>query len=197
MDPTAEGTGADDVTRLLQQLHSGDVQALEQLYPLVYDELRRAALRALARERVAHTLQATELVHEAYLKLLGPLHVDWQNRAHFLAVAARAMRQILVDHARRRHAEKRGGGMEHVTLGDAEADLSLPAEELLALDDALHRLEAVEPRLRRVVEYRFFGGLTEGEIAQVLGVTERTVQRDWVKARAWLHKEIYPASGLA
>lgn len=197
MEHSIDRTGADDVTRLLQQLHAGDAAALDQLYPLVYDELRRAAVRALARERVAHTLQATELVHEAYLKLLGPLHVDWQNRAHFLAVAARAMRQILVDHARRRHAEKRGGGVEHVTLGDPEADPSLPAEELLALDDALHRLEEVEPRLRTVVEYRFFGGLTEREIAQVLGVTERTVQRDWVKARAWLYKEIYPVSGSA
>ena len=197
MDQITDRHGADDVTRLLHQLHSGDANALDRLYPLVYDELRRAAVRALARERASHTLQATELVHEAYLKLLGPLNVNWQNRAHFLAVAARAMRQILVDHARRRQADKRGGGVEHVTLGDPEADLSLPAEELLALDDALQRLEAVEPRLRTVVEYRFFGGLTEREIAEVLGVTERTVQRDWVKARAWLHKEIYPAAGTA
>ena len=183
---------AGEVTRLLQQLQSGDRDAFDRLYPLVYDELRRVARQALARERAEHTLQATELVHEAFFKLLGTTGIPWQDRSHFLAVAARALRQILVDHARRRRAEKRGGGAEHVTLGDADAQLLLPDDELVALDEALAKLEHVEPRLRAVVEYRYFAGLTEREIASVLGVTERTVQRDWVKARAWLYREIYP-----
>jgi RNA polymerase sigma factor (TIGR02999 family) len=182
-----------EVTQLLKLLEEGDPDAVERLFPLVYEELRRAARRALAGERAGHTLQATELVHEAYFKLLGAANVDWQGKAHFVAIAARAMRQILVDHARRRQAGKRGGGVQHVTLGDAQAELAVPPEELLALDAALDRLEEQDSRLRAVVEYRFFGGLTEKEIAEVLGVTLRTVQRDWVKARAWLHQEIYPA----
>lgn len=188
MEPGPRG----EVTQLLKLLEEGDSDAVERLFPLVYDELRGAARRALAGERSGHTLQATELVHEAYIKLLGGANVDWQGRAHFVAVSARAMRQILVDHARRRQADKRGGGARHVTLGDAEAQLAVPPEELLALDAALDRLQEQDPRLRSVVEYRFFGGLTEKEIAEVLDVTLRTVQRDWVKARAWLHQEIYP-----
>lgn len=182
------------VTELLRRFADGDRQALDQIYPLVYDELRLAARRALARERDGLTLQATELVHEAFFKLVGADGVQWQGRAHFIAIASRAIRQILVDHARRVRAEKRGGGAEHVTLGDADASLTVPAEEMLALDDALARLGDMEPRLRTVVEYRFFGGLSEREIAEVLGVSERTVQRDWIKARAWLHKEVYPVS---
>jgi RNA polymerase sigma factor (TIGR02999 family) len=182
------------VTELLRRFQDGDRQALDQIYPLVYDELRVAARRALAREREGLTLQATELVHEAFFKLVGADGVQWQGRAHFIAIASRAIRQILVDHARRVRAEKRGGGAEHVTLGDANASLTVPAEEMLALDDALARLGDMEPRLRTVVEYRFFGGLSEREIAEVLGVSERTVQRDWIKARAWLHKEVYPVS---
>ena len=188
MDQAAPG----DVTQLLKRLENGDRDAVEQLFPLVYDQLRGTARRALAGERPGHTLQATELVHEAYFKLLGSAQVDWQGRAHFVAIAARAMRQILVDHARKRQADKRGGGVQHVTLGDAQADLALPPEEVLALDAALDRLQEQDPRLRSVVEYRFFGGLTEKEIAEVLDLTIRTVQRDWVKARAWLHQEIYP-----
>ncbi len=181
-----------EVTQLLKRLEEGDREAVDQLYPLVYGELRGAARRAMAGERAGHSLQATELVHEAYFKLLGAHDIDWQGRGHFVAIAARAMRQILVDHARRRKAEKRGGGAEHVTLGDPAAELVLPPEELLALDAALTRLDEMDSRLRSVVEYRFFGGLTEQEIASVLGVTIRTVQRDWVKARAWLYQEIYP-----
>jgi RNA polymerase sigma factor (TIGR02999 family) len=182
------------VTELLRRFQNGDREALDQIYPLVYDELRLAARRALARERDGMTLQATELVHEAFFKLVGAEGVQWQGRAHFIAIASRAIRQILVDHARRVRAEKRGGGAEHVTLGDADAPLTVPAEEMIALDDALARLGELEPRLRTVVEYRFFGGLNEREIAEVLGVSERTVQRDWIKARAWLHKEVYPVS---
>lgn len=181
-----------EVTELLKRLEDGDGGAVDRLYPLVYDELRGAARRAMAGERAGHSLQATELVNEAYFKLLGAEGIDWQGRNHFVAIAARAMRQILVDHARRRQAEKRGGGAEHVTLGDPAAELVLPPEELLALDAALTRLEAMDPRLRSVVEYRFFGGLTEPDIARLLGITVRTVQRDWAKARAWLYQEIYP-----
>jgi len=189
-----EQAGPGPVTQLLHRLHDGEDGAFDRLFPLVYDELRVAARHALGREMSPRPLQPTELVHEAYLKLVGPLDVTWQSRAHFLAVAARAMRQILVDQARQRHAGKRGGGAQHVTLDDGSAVVDADTAELLALDDALSKLE---PRLRSVVEFRFFGGLTERETAEVLGVTERTVQRDWARARAWLHKEIYPDTGPA
>jgi len=190
----AGGPGG-EVTQLLQRLKDGDRDALDRLFPLVLAELRRAAGRLLVQERVGHTLQPTALVHEAYLKLAGQAGVDWQNRSHFLAVSARAMRQILVDHARKRNAAKRGGGAVHAPLTAADhVAVNLPVAELLSLNDALDRLDAVEPRLRQVVEFRFFAGMTEEEIAEALGVTPRTVQRDWVKARAWLHKEIYSES---
>jgi len=196
--PPATPQEAGAVTRLLYRLGDGDQNAASELYPLIYEALRGVAGRALARERAGHSMERTELVHEAYLRLVGAAGVSWQDRAHFLAVAARAMRQVLVDHARKRQAAKRGGGLAARSLDEASgipdpADV-LPPEELLALDDALARLEEVAPRLRAVVEYRFFSGLGEREIAHVLGVTERTVQRDWVKARAWLHKEIYDGS---
>lgn len=182
-----------EVTRLLKELGEGDPHALDRLYPLVYEELRRAAQRALRAERAEHTLQATDLVHEVFLKLSGSGPGELHDRSHFLGVAARAMRQVLVDHARRRNAAKRGGDLVRTTLGDAAfVSGPLSAEELIALDDALERLEAYDGRLRRVVEMRYFAGLSEREIAGALGVTERTVQRDWVKARAWLHKELYP-----
>jgi RNA polymerase sigma factor (TIGR02999 family) len=183
---------AHEVTGLLQRLRSGDAEAKERLFPMVYEELRQVARRALRRERPDHTLRPTELVHEAFLKLTGA-EGGWQNRAHFLGVAARAMRQILVDHARRRLAGKRGGGMVATTLEDIGAEKGLPPEEILALDSALERLELQDPRLRALVEYRFFGGLSDKEIAELLQVSERTVNRDWAKARAWLHKEVYPA----
>ena len=180
-----------EVTRLLRALRAGDASAPDRLFPLVYRELRAAADRALRRERPDHTLQPTELVHDAYQRLAGAAAPDWQGRAHFLGVAARAMRQILVDHARHRNAEKRGGGLAPATLDDrVAADLTLAPEELIALDDALHRLDAVDPRMRAVVEARFFAGMTEEETAHSLGVTVRTVQRDWARARAWLHREL-------
>lgn len=182
-----------EVTRLLHELQAGDRGALDRLFPLVYDELRASARRALARERDAHVIQATELVHEAFFKLAGGAPIALQGRAHFFAVASRAMRQVLVEQARKRLADKRGGGVDHVTLGDSDAALDVVPEELVALDEALERLGQLEPRLRSVVEYRFFGGLSEREVAEVIGVTERTVQRDWVKARAWLYKELYPS----
>ena len=190
-EPPASGA----ITELLHRLRDGDDAALDRLLPLVYDQMREAARRALAREQPGHTLHATELVHEAFFKLAGGGGTDWRDRAHFLAIAARAMRQVLVEHARRRLADKRGGGVVHVTLEDGTAAHATSDQELVALDDALERLEAMQPRLRAVVEHRFFGGLSERETAEVLGVGERTVQRDWMRARAWLHKELYPAAG--
>jgi RNA polymerase sigma factor (TIGR02999 family) len=179
------------VTQLLARVSAGDDSALEQLFPLVYSQLRRAADVAMRKERPGHTLGPTALVHEAYLKLIGSGGIPAPDVGHFLSVAARAMRQILVDHARRRRAQKRGDGAAAVSLGFEFADRAMAADEVIALDDALDRLSALNPRLRNVVELRFFGGLSAEEIATTLGVTTRTVQRDWAKARAWLYREVY------
>ena len=181
-----------EVTRLLRSMREGSDTAREQLVGLVYAELRRAADRALRHERQEHTLRATDLVHEAFLKLEGSALPDWENRAHFLGVAARAMRQVLVDHARRRAAVKRGDGWQRTTVDEFIASREVPIDEMIALNDALDRLDQRDPRLRQVVEYRFFAGMTEAEIAALLGVTERTVRRDWAKARAWLYQDLYP-----
>ncbi|NIN71960.1 MAG: sigma-70 family RNA polymerase sigma factor [Gemmatimonadetes bacterium] len=178
-----------EVTRLLQAARGGEREALDRLLPLVYDELRQLAGRQLGRERAGHTLGATALVHEAYVKLSGGGTCGAGDRAHFLAIAARAMRQVLVDHARRRARAKRGGGWERTTLGEGDAAVEFQPEEMLALDRAL---EELDPRQREIVEYRFFAGMEEREIAEVLGVSERTVRRDWVKARAWLYRSLYP-----
>jgi len=175
-------------TRLLQAAGDGDSGALSQLLPVVYERMRELALAQLRREQPGHTLNPTALVHEAYLKLAGPQGLKARDRAHFLALASRAMRQVLVDHARIRKAEKRGGGVAPVTLLDAVSAGTESPDELLALDQALERLD---PRQRQVVECRFFGGMEEAEIAAALGVTERTVRRDWVKARAWLYDHLY------
>jgi RNA polymerase sigma factor (TIGR02999 family) len=177
-----------EVTRLLDAGRAGDADALARLIPLLYEDLRAAARRQLAREHAPRTLHATALVHEAYLKLAGAGGVVAANRSHFLALAARAMRQVLVDQARQRQASKRGGGWARTTLHGAIAAEFDPAE-LLALDQALERLEE---RQRVVVECRFFAGMEETEIAAVLGVSERTVRREWVKARAWLYRALYP-----
>jgi RNA polymerase sigma factor (TIGR02999 family) len=165
----------------------------EELMPLVYEELRRLARGYMARERREHTLQPTALVHEAYLQLVDQSQVNWQGRSHFRAVGARVMRRILIDHARRRGGLKRGGDRQRVTLGDSllrppDPDVDLP--ELLALNDALDNLARLDERQARVVELRFFGGLTTTEIAEVLGVSERTVQGDWTHGRAWLRREL-------
>ncbi|MDP2470421.1 MAG: sigma-70 family RNA polymerase sigma factor [Candidatus Palauibacterales bacterium] len=177
-----------DVTQLLEAVRGGDARAMDRLVPLVYEELRALARRELHREQQGHTLHATALVHEAYIKLAGSA-VPASDRAHFLAIASRAMRQILVDHARRRKAAKRGGDMVCTTLADAGAPVEFRPDELIALDAALEQLE---PRQRQVVEFRFFAGMEEKEIADVLGVTDRTVRREWVKARAWLYRSMYP-----
>jgi RNA polymerase sigma factor (TIGR02999 family) len=179
------------ITALIQAHRRGDPDAVDRLYPLVQSELRRGAAALLRRERDAQSVQATELVNDALLRLLGATP-DWQDRAHFLAVASRAMRQILVDRARRRQAQRRGGGWQQMTLGDAASPQPVSPEELIALDEALDRLGAFDRRLRDVVEYRYFGGLTDAEVAEALGVTERTVQRDWKRARALLHADLYP-----
>jgi RNA polymerase sigma factor (TIGR02999 family) len=189
---------AEDVTRLLAEFKAGDRAAFDQAAALMYDELRRLAARQLRRERPGHTVQPTGLVHEAYLRLSAASGLALVDRAHFLAVAARAMRQVLVDHARRRAALKRGGDLARTTLHgkDVEAAAHDNDAELLALDAALERLRSLDERAHAIVEQRFFAGLGEAETAAVLGVSTRTVRREWVKARAWLHKELY-GSGAA
>ena len=183
------------VTALLERARAGDAGAEAQLLPLVYADLRRAAEMLLRREQRGHTLQPTDLVHEGYLKLVGSEVPDAHNRRHFVAIAARAMRQVLVDHARKRRAAKRGSGYIEVRVTNADAGLDFDIAEMIALDDALERLGQRNPRLPRVVELRFFAGLSEDEAAEVLGVTSRTIQRDWAVARAWLHKELDTTGG--
>jgi RNA polymerase sigma-70 factor, ECF subfamily len=187
------------VTSLLIAHRGGDPEAYAQLFPLLYDHLRQVAHAQLRREaRVrqgSHTLSTTALVHEAWFKLAEPGKLELQDRGHFFGAAARAMRQVLVDHARKVGAAKRGHGAAAVELDAASLAVEERADVLIALDEALERLAAMSPRLARVVELRFFGGLTEEEVGEVLGVTERTVRRDWVKARGWLHAEI--ATSLA
>ena len=186
---------AGEVTRLLGQAGAGDRQAFDRLLPVIYQELRRVAERQLRRERPGHTLGVSGLVSEAYLKLLDQMQVDWQSREHFYSVAARAMRQILIDYARKRQAGKRGGEWIRTSIEEKQLGFDSPLEELLAVEEALERLDKIDARLRQLVEYRFYCGLTEEETAELLRVTVRTVQRDWVKARAWLYKELYPAAG--
>ncbi len=183
------GTG--DITQLLVRARDGDRNAIDSMLPLVYAELRRLAIRQLRRERGGHTLGVSGLVNEAYLKLIDQAHVDWQGREHFYAVAARAMRQVLVDYARKRNAEKRGAGRDHTTIDNKELGLQAPLDKVLALEEALDRLDAVDSRMRRIVEYRFYCGLNEQEVAELLQVSPRTVQREWTKARAWLYNELY------
>jgi RNA polymerase sigma factor (TIGR02999 family) len=178
------------ITQLLGQVTEGDRNAVNVLLPLVYDELRRLAGYQLKGERKDHTLNATALVHEAYLKLVRQSQVTWQNRAHFLAVAAQAMRRILINYASARLADKRGGGAPMVTFDESSLGNEARADELVALDEALTRLKALDERQALVVEYRFFGGLTHEEIAEVLGISVPTVKRDWRMARAWLSREL-------
>ncbi|MBK7874482.1 MAG: sigma-70 family RNA polymerase sigma factor [Planctomycetes bacterium] len=177
-----------DVTRLLADWRAGDRTAAERLLPAVYEQLRREAARQMARERADHTLQPTGLVHEAWLDLARESRHDWNDRAHFLAVAGLAMRRVLVDHAQRRAALKRGANARKVGLDALEAAEPVPEPETdwIALDAALERLAALDPRKARVVELRFFAGIEHAEIARVLEVSERTVERDWRLARAWL-----------
>ena len=182
------------VTALLAQWREGDAAALEQLIPIVYGELRRVAAAYLGRERRDHTLQPTALVHEAFIRLIGQNKIDWQNRAQFIGVAAQMMRRILVDHARARRAEKRGGGVEMVdiaSIGVGEEDREY---QLVALDDALRTLASFDERQVKIVEMRFFGGLTIDETAAAMGLSPATVKREWVVAKAWLHRELSAAT---
>jgi RNA polymerase sigma factor (TIGR02999 family) len=173
-----------EVTRLLRAARNGDASAIDQIVPLVYEDLRRLARRQLGRGFGPQSVRPTELVHEAYVKLSVGGAEAAVDRAHFLAIASRAMRQVLVNEARNRHAAKRGGGWKRATLSGSHWIADFDVDELLTLNDAL---DALDPRQRQVVECRFFGGMEEREIAEALGITERTVRRDWVKARAWLY----------
>ena len=179
-----------DVTALLGDWSRGDATALNQLLPVVYAELRRVAARQLRNERPNHTLQATALVHEVFIRLVDQRHVDWQNRAHFFGVAASVMRRILVDHARRHGARKRGDGVRCVSIDEANEVAAPDAMPVLALDQALGRLEHVDAELAKIVELRAFGGLTIDEAAHVLSVSPSTAKRDWRTAKAWLNREL-------
>jgi RNA polymerase sigma factor (TIGR02999 family) len=178
-----------DVTRLLVAWGNGDQAALAELIPLVYDELRRLAGRYMRREGRCHTLQTSALINEAYLRLVSQKSVQWQNRAHFFGVAAQLMRRILVDHARSRSRAKRGGGAQMVSLVE-QAAMSKEVAEVVALDVALSNLAEMDPRKSQIVEMKFFGGLTNEEVAEVLKVTTRTVERECRKAKAWLHRAV-------
>lgn len=185
---------ADDLTGLLIEWGQGDKAALDRLTPLVYDEIRRIAHRYVQREHEGQTLQTTALVNEAYLRLAGSANISWQNRAHFYAVTAQVMRRILIDHARRRHYVKHGGEAQRVDFEVATKEAALMsaprAAELLALDEALDELARLDPRKSRVVELRYFGGLSIEETAKVLDVSPMTVRRDWRAAKAWLYKKV-------
>lgn len=185
---------AQNVTRLLQAWREGEDHALAELLPVVHQELRRMARRYMSGEKQGHTLQTTALVNEAYLRLLGSQKVNWQNRAHFFAISAQLMRRILVDSARARGYQKRGGGVPKVTLDEAMIGPAEKGRDLVALDDALKALAAVDERKSKVVELRFFGGLSVEETAAVLNVSTDTVMRDWRLAKAWLAREMGKAA---
>jgi len=179
-----------DVTKLLLAWRGGEPSAGDQLLPVIYAELHRQAARAMRREPSEHTLQATALVHEAYLRLVDQSRVQWRNRAHFFGVAAQLMRRILVDHARSRHAEKRGGGMQRITLNDADAAVGDRDVDVLDLHEALETLAALDPLQARLVELRYFTGLNIKETAEALDISPATVKREWAIARAWLRREL-------
>lgn len=187
------GSGG-DVTLLLAQLRDGNQEAANELVPLVYAELRRIAGAYMQRERLGHTLQATALVHEAYMRLAGGQQMEWQNRAHFYALAANTMRQVLLDYARRRHADKRGGADARKVDIDAELLVgSNTLDDVIVIDEVLQRLAKIDPRQSRLIELRFFAGLTMDEAAEVMGVSTVTIKREWRSAKAWLHREMTTA----
>jgi RNA polymerase sigma factor (TIGR02999 family) len=179
-----------DVTQLLDAVSAGDSRAAGELLPLVYDQLRKLARARMSREKAGATLQPTALVHEAYLRLVGSQDVKWENRGHFFAAAARAMRRILVERARHRGRQKRGGGMKRVEIADDALAVEPPSDDLLALDEVLDRLEQYDPRKSDVVMLRYFAGLTIEETAAALGISPATVKNEWAFARAWLHREL-------
>jgi RNA polymerase sigma factor (TIGR02999 family) len=185
----------DAITQVLNAIDQGDPHAAEQLLPLIYDELRRLAAQKLASEKPGQTLQATALVHEAYLRLVGQSRVRWQNRAHFFGLAAQMMRRILVDHARAHRAAKRPGGAWRIVLDDRIGAIDPPDCDLLALDAALRALTALDQRLGHIVELRYFGGLSEQEVAEVLSISRSTVTREWQTARTWLYRRMTTGAG--
>lgn len=188
-EPIAENRH--NLTQMLKKWSSGDTRVLDELMPFVYEELRRQAARYLRKERSNHTLQTTALIHEAYLKLIDQKNVEWQNRSHFFAIAAQAMRRILVDYARERNREKRGGAAENLPIEEAQFVISKEKSiDLVALDEALTRLAEFDERQARIVELKFFSGLDTDETAEVLGVSNATVRRDWNMAKAWLYQQI-------
>lgn len=179
-----------DVTRILNAVNRGDGQAADELLPLVYEELRRLAAQRLSREPPGQTLQATALVHEAYIRLLGDEPCEWDNRGHFFVAASEAMRRILVDNARRKQSQRRGGGRQRVALDYLEGLGGRPAEDLVKLDEALSKLSAQDPDVAEIVKLRYFGGLTLEQAAKVKGISRRTAGRYWNYARLWLYREI-------
>jgi RNA polymerase sigma factor (TIGR02999 family) len=179
-----------EITELLAEWRDGNQSALDELYPLVYNELHRLARRYMSRERKGHTLQATALINEAYVRLVDQKNVQWANRSHFFAISAQIMRRILIDHARRHGYAKRGGGAHQVSLEEAATVVPDQSQELLRLDEALKSLAEMDPRRSQVVELRYFGGLNNEEIADVLQISENTVTRDWNMARAWLYQQL-------
>jgi len=185
-----ENNDSHQITSLLAEWGNGDQTALEHLMPLVYDELRRMARRFMRRQSAGHTFQTTELIHEAYLKLARSEDQSWQNRAHFFGVAAQAMRHILVDYARSKHSQKRGGWQEKVTLDESFPVAANGSNEMLRQDEAMNQLAVLDARKCRVVELKYFGGLTNEEIAEVLKVSPETVKRDWRFSRTWLLREL-------
>jgi RNA polymerase sigma factor (TIGR02999 family) len=187
---TEPGPAQRDVTQLLRAWRQGDAQALERLTPLVYRELSRIAHRYMARERRGHTLETTALVHEAYLHLVDAKEVSWRDRTHFFAISARAMRRVLTDYARTRGYKKRGGGAEKLSIEKSFVVPQEPGADLVALDDALRRLSALDRRKAEVVELRFFGGLSVAETSEALNLSPETVMRDWKFAKAWLYREL-------
>jgi RNA polymerase sigma factor (TIGR02999 family) len=178
------------ITALLLDWRAGNTEAMRRLIDLVYDELHRMAVRQMHREHGGHTLQATALVHEAYLRLCGSETIEWQDRAHFFAVVAQQMRRVLVDHARRRQAEKRGAGQVHFSLSEFDGEVLHSETGLLSLDEALTRLRSLDERAAQVVELRYFGGFSESEVAQALNISVATMKRDWTFARAWLSSQL-------
>ncbi len=179
-----------EITQLLAEWSDGNQSALDELYPLVYEELHRLARRYMSRERKGHTLQTTALINEAYVRLVDQRNVHWANRSHFFAISAQIMRRILIDHARRHAYAKRGGGAQQVSLEEVAIVANEKSAEILRLDEALTTLAKMDPRRCHVVELRYFGGLSNEEIAGVLNVSENTVTRDWNLARAWLHQQL-------
>jgi RNA polymerase sigma-70 factor, ECF subfamily len=179
-----------DITRFLHDWRDGNETALEEMLPFVYNELRLIAKRYRSKERAEHTFQTTDIINEAYLKLVDQNGTDWQDRSHFFAVASRVVRNLLVDYARAKNYQKRGRGAEKVNIDDVALFTPEPNENILALDDALNRLAEFDDRKSKIVELKYFGGLTSEEAAEVLGISEITVKREWLKAKAWLYNEL-------